>query len=114
MFHCLLLLENTDIVDLHRAGQGALVDTLHAAPVATPCQVEDGVEGVVERPLIVAAAQRGFGDVELLPAIDVGGDFVGRPEQGVGVELALGTGQHESVGLLRVLGVIVVLSVDRR
>ena len=114
MFHCLLLLENTDIVDLHRAGQGALVDTLHAAPVATPGQIEDGVEGVVERPLVVAAAQLCLGHGQLYLSVHIGGDGGGGPLKGVGVELALGTGQHESVGLLRVLGVVVVLSVDRR
>ena len=46
--------------------------------------------------------------------IDVGRDFVSRPQQGVGMELTFSSSQHKGMGLLRVLGVVVVLRVDAR
>ena len=70
------------------------------------------MEGVVEGPLVVVFTKNGFLKVELLLAVNVGGDFVIGPEEGVDVEIALGILDGHGVVLVGVLGVVVVLGVD--
>ena len=67
---------DADVVNLHGDGKGGFIDAFLAAPVASPGQVEDDVEGVVEGPLVVGVAQDGFFKMEQLLAVNVGYDFV--------------------------------------
>ncbi len=101
-----------DIVHLHGDGEGGFIDAFLAAPVASPGQVEDDVEGVVEGPLVVGVAQDGLFKVEQLLAVDVGYDFVIGPQEGVDVEIALGFLYGDGLGLVGLVGVVVGLGVD--
>ena len=84
-----VLFEDSDIVDFVCGGEEALVDTLCAAPVAAPREVELEVERLAERPCVVIAF---FVIVEQLFAVDIGYDLVIGPLEGVDVELVFGSG----------------------
>ena len=60
---------------------------MRSAPVSTPCEVEDDIEGIVIGPVVTT--QTTIVIAELLLAVDEGSDVLSRPLDGVFVELTL-------------------------
>ena len=50
MLFIFLSLEYSHVIHFHLNWEGAFVNTLHAAPITAPSQVEDNIEWFIERP----------------------------------------------------------------
>ena len=103
---------NTYPIDFERNGKGTLIDALSTAPVATPSEVEDDIERCIIGPVVATKATIVVAELNL--AIDVGGDVLLGPMDGVGMELTLGTGTLHLVGNLCAIGMHVGIGVQAR
>ncbi len=108
----LFLLEYANIVYYHGDWKSTFVDSLVAAPVTTPREVENRVEGVVEWPAVVVGSHRGFGGVELYFPVYISGNFIFCPFTSINVEFSLCSCTIHLMGLLSALGVIVVAGME--
>ena len=102
-------MENTDIVYLHREGQGRLVNAGIATPVATPCQIEYQVEGlvigIVEYGMVAVVRQQQL-------SVNVCLDLVSCPLQCIDVIFCLCSTDVAGLGNLGVVGVVVSFGVQ--
>ena len=103
---------NTYPIDFERNGKGTLIDALSAAPVATPSEVEDDIERSIIGPVV--ATKTTIVVAELNLAIDIGGDVLLSPMDGVGMELTLGTCTIHLVGNLCAIGMHVGIGMQAR
>ena len=108
----LFLLEYAHVIHLHCDRQRVLVNALCATPVTTPSEVEDDVEGVIIGPVVAAQATVVVGQLKF--AVDIGGDVLAGPLDGIGVEFALGALAVHLVGHLGAVGVDMSSSVKAR
>ena len=102
------------LVDALRTDRRHLLaaDALRSAPVATPGEVEDRIEGGRERPCVAAGAVVAIG--EQLLAVDVERQSIRSPRQGIDMVCVFSAVEVHGVGLLRVLRVVIGVAMDRR
>lgn len=108
------LLEDTHIVDLIIDGESCGIDTFAAAPSATPGEVEDYVEILVEGP-VDPCCGAAYHRVAAL-AVDIPRKLVRGPLYGIDMEIIVGSGrilQRHRVMMLVVVASVVLPGVGR-
>lgn len=72
----LFFLKHAYIVHLHRHWKSRLVHTVHSTPITAPSQIQNGIESIMERPLIMTSSQLLLGNSQLYLAIHVCSDGI--------------------------------------
>ena len=75
----LSFLVETNVIDFHGDREDTLVDATHTTPVTTPGEVKDGIEGIMERPLIMTTTQFRFRHSQLFFVIYISNNLISRP-----------------------------------
>ena len=72
----LFFLKHAYIVHLHRYRKSRLIHTVHSTPITAPSQIQNGIESIMERPLIMTSSQLLLGNSQLYLAIHVCSDGI--------------------------------------